>query len=324
MSFEGNTTLKRIFVGNITRPAGGGSSTPLALPRTGVLARLYVNIAGAIAGVVAGPNALGMAAVVNRCRVTAQGGQDLINVSGEGYHYLYRRCIDSGRDPIADQTAYNVVAVAPFDVSMIFPIQVNMRDHAGLFNLQNEQTLVTVNLDWRLDTALSAAGVVSATTQVFADIFTLPDNPKDRPDMSFIHQVLEDQNTIAGAGQVPYEWPRGSIYLRQLHGLGIAQAGADGWTSYQVKRNESDVIVDDQSPLIASKAYGLIHQGLSRFPGTFQWSGVDYSGLGSYGLARDTIDSSRLTNIKTFVAASGAGTLYSVRDTLLDLKHAAA
>lgn len=320
--FEGNTTLKRIFVGNITRPTGGGVSTPLALPRTGILSRLWINYTGSISGTLSAPNAGGMASIVNRVRVTAQGGQDLFNMSGLGYHYLYRPFIDLSRDVLQSASPFAAVTATTFDVSMVLPIQVNSRDHAGLFMLQNEQTLVTVNLDNLADGSVATGATVTATIKVYADIFTVPPVAADWPDMSLIHQVLEDQLIVSGSGNVIYEWPRGSIYLRMLHGLGVAQAGSDLWSAYQIKRNESDIIYDVQDTTEEDKTWSFIHgTQAARKPGLFNWSGLDWSGLGSYGMARDTLDSHRLTNMKTAVTATGAGTLISVRDTLLDTKN---
>lgn len=321
MSFEGNTTLKKIFCGTITRNTGGGVSTPLQLPRTGILARLHLLITGSVSGTLSAPNALGMASIVNRMRVTAQGGQDMFNLSGAGYHYLYRPFVDVGGDPTNSQSAYAAVTATSYNISAVLPFQVNRRDQVGLFMLQNEQTLVTVNLDWLADASVATGATVTGTAKVYAEVFTVPASAKDWPDLSFVHQVLEDQLTVSGSGIVTYEWPRGNIYLRMLHGLGFAQSGSDGWSTYQLKRNESDVISDFQDTALADSQYNLDHFGLARKAGTFYWSGIDESGLGAYGMARDTIDSRRLTNIKSFVNATGAGTLYSVRDTLLDLKQ---
>jgi hypothetical protein len=322
MSFEGNTTLKRIFVGNITRPVGGGVATPLALPRTGILARIWIDTTGSIAGSLSNANAGGMASLINRVRVTAQGGQDLFNMSGLGYHYLYRPMNDLQRDILQTSSPFAAVTATTFDVSMVLPLQVNMRDHAGLFMLQNEQTLVTINLDYLADATAATGATVTQTTKVYADIFTVPPTAADWPDMSLVHQVLEDQLVVSGAGNVIYEWPRGSIYLRMGHGLGINQSGSDYFTSYQIKRNESDIIYDVQDTVIEDKTWTFIHgTAAARKAGVFGWEGLGWSGLGSYGMARDTLDSHRLTNMKTSVVASAASTLYSVRDTLLDTKN---
>lgn len=317
MSFEGNTTLKTVYIGTITRPTGGGVATPLNLPRTGILARLFLDITGSIAGSLSNPHAGGMAAIINRARVTAQGGQDLFNLSGLGYHYLYRPFIDFGRDILSSASPYAAVTATTFDVSMLFPIQVNGRDPAGLFMLQNEQTLVQIALDWTADATVATGATVTATAKVYADLFTVPPDPRDWPDVGLIHQVQEDQLVVSGSGDQIYEWPRGSIYLRMIHGAGIAQSGSDAWSKALVRRNESDIILDYEDTVIADKRWELDHYALARKPGVIAWDGLGYSGLGSYGLARDTVNTRNLTNIKSTVTFTGASTLYSVRDTLL-------
>ena len=317
--FFGNSTLKRLYVGTITKPSGGGVSAPLPLPRTGILAKIWLIITGTVSGTVTTPDAGGFAKVINRCRVVAQGGQDMINVSGMGYHYLYRRMIDIGRDILASQSAYAAVTATTFNVSMQLPIQVNPNDEAGLFNLQTEDTLVQVNLDWFPDASLVTAGgaTYTATAKVYIDVYTVPTDPAAMPDLSLVHQVLEDSRSEAAAGVATYEWPRGSIYLRMLHGAGIAQSGSDAWSAFQVVRNESDVILDYPDTSIMDQVHGNQHGTLTRFPGVAYWAGLDESGFGSFGAAGNVIDSSKLTNIKTRVTLTGATTLYAVRDTLL-------
>lgn len=321
--FFSHSTLKRVYVGTITKPTGGGVSAPLNLPRTGVLARIILIIKGTVTGTVTTATAGGFAAVVNRCRVVVQGAQDMVNVSGMGYHYLLRRHIDLGRDVISSQSAYAAVTATTFNTSMVLPIQVNPNDEAGLFNLQTEETLVQVNLDWLPDATLVSVGgaTYTATAKVYAEIYSLPVVKEYQPNLAWIHQIQEDSRSVAGAGLEQYDWPRGSLYLRTFFGGGINQSGSDLWDTFQVVRNESDVILDYSDTDIMDMVYSGHHLGLTRFPGVVYWAGLDESGFASYGSAGGVIDSSQLTNLKAKIHFTGAGTLYVMRDTLLPISQ---
>ena len=83
MSFQQYTRRKLIPLGAKAK----GASNPLQwdVPKTGLLASIYLNITGAVAGSLSGPNALGMASIVRNVRVITNSGIDLINISGAGY-----------------------------------------------------------------------------------------------------------------------------------------------------------------------------------------------------------------------------------------------
>ena len=62
---------------------------------------------------------------------------------------------------------------------------------------------------------------------------------------------------------------------------------------------------------------------MQRIPGTVLWDLMGSSGLGMYDKTRDTIDSSKLTDLATVVQASAAGNLVTVRRQLVQLGAAA-
>src|SRR5215831_15280750 len=126
--FAVNTRRKVLpLTGAVTRPVGGGTFGPLTLPKTGLLARLYLALRGNIAGTLTVPNALGMASMISRVRVVANSGLDIFNVSGSGYNYLLRNALESEYiDPVGQSTATTAVAAGAFNLDMVIPIAVNM------------------------------------------------------------------------------------------------------------------------------------------------------------------------------------------------------
>jgi|SRR5215471_3434957 len=318
--FAVNTRRKILpLTGVITRPVGGGTYGPFTLPKTGLLARLYLALRGTIAGTLTVPNALGNASLISRVRVVANSGLDLYNVSGAGYHYLLRNALESEYiDPVSQSTATSAVTATTFNLDMVIPIAVNMRDPSGLIMLQNEQTIVNLYIDWLADASVATGATVTLTTgDLFMEVFTVPPDPQDWPNINIVHQCLEDQQAVPAAGDFIYNWPRGNTYLQMLHGLGIGAAGADGFSRANIRVNQSDYL-QNTPPDYLDIEYRLM-RGRARPLGSIFYDLAATSGLGCYALARDLVNSALVTDLATVITATGGGTLYTVRRQLLTL-----
>lgn len=319
--FAVNTRRKILpLTSAITRPVGGGTFGPLTLPKTGLLARIYLAIRGTVTGTVTGPNALGMASIISRVRLTVNSGIDIFNVSGAGYFYLLRNSLESEYiDPVGQSTGTVAVTATTFNLDMIIPVALNMRDTTGLIMLQNEQTIVNLAIDWTADSIVATGvPVVALTTgDAFLEIFTVPPDPKDWPPLNVIHQVLEDQQSVAGAGDFPYYWPRGNTYAQIMHGFGIGAAGADSFSKFAVRVNQSDYL--QSSPVDFLDMEYRLAKGRARPAGSIFVDLLATSGLGCYGLTRDMFNSALVTDLASVVTTTGAGTLFTVRRQLVVL-----
>lgn len=318
--FAVNTRRKILpLSGAITRPVGGGTFGPYTLPKTGLLARLYLALRGNIAGTLTTPNALGNASMITRVRVVANSGLDIFNVSGAGYNYLLRNALESEYiDPAGQSTATSAVTAAAFNLDMVIPIAVNMRDPSGLLMLQNEQTIVNLYIDWLADASVATGATVTLTTgDLFMEVFTVPPDPQDWPNLNIVHQCLEDQQQVPGAGDFPYNWPRGNTYMQILHGFGIGAAGTDNFSKLALRVNQSDYL-QNTPPDFLDLEFRLM-RGRARPAGGVFIDLAASSGLGCYALARDLLNSALVTDLATVVTATGAGTLYTVRRQLLTL-----
>ena len=70
--FAVNTRRKVLpLQSTITYPAGGGTFGPLTLPKTGLLARMFLALRGTVGGTVNAANALGFASALTRTRLQA-------------------------------------------------------------------------------------------------------------------------------------------------------------------------------------------------------------------------------------------------------------
>src|SRR5262249_40569743 len=153
-------------------------------------------------------------------------------VSGAGYHYLYRDLLDSEYINCFPQSdARSAVANGAATLDMILPLMLNPRDTPGVILAQNEETILTLWINWLADASVGTGVSVTGFARPYIEVFTVPDSMQDWPRLDVAHVIQEDRQTVAGAGSYRYAWPRGNIYLRTIHGLGIGAAGADNFTT---------------------------------------------------------------------------------------------
>jgi|SRR5215472_14365899 len=318
--FAVNTRRKILpLTSQLTRPVGGGTFGPLTLPKTGLLARMFLALRGSVAGTLTTPNSLGFSSILSRTRVQANSGIDIFNVSGAGYFYLLRNALESEYiDPLGQTNGTTAVTATTFTLDEMIPLALNMRDTTGLIMLQNEQTIVNLYLDWLADTSVASGATVTLTTgDLFLEVFTVPPDPKDWPPLNVIHQCLEDQQQIAAAGDFPYYWPRGNTYLQIMHGAGIGAAGADSFNRFAVRVNQSDYL--QSTPVDYLDMEYRLQKGRARPLGGVFVDLLASSGLGCYGLTRDMFNSALVTDLASVITATGAATLYTVRRQLVVL-----
>ena len=318
--FAVNTRRKVLpLTGAITRPVGGGTFGPLTLPKTGLLARVYLALRGSASGTITAPNALGFSSIISRLRIQANSGIDIFNVSGAGYHYLLRNSLESEYiDPVGQSNGTTAVSATTFNLDAIIPIALNMRDPTGLIMLQNEQTIVNLFIDWLADASVGTGATITLSTgDAFLEVFTVPPDPKDWPPLNVIHQCLEDQQQIAASGDFPYYWPRGNTYVGIYHGAGIGAAGSDLFNRFAVRVNQSDYL--QNTPVDFLDMEYRLQKGRARPAGGMFVDLLATSGLGCYGLARDMFNSALVTDLASVITATGAATLYTVRRQLVVL-----
>jgi len=320
MPFNGNTRQKFIPLDTMPKPTGGGIVSR-QLPKTGFLGRLWLRISGTVAGSLSAPNALGMASVVRRVRLAANSGIDIFSVSGAGYHYLLREIIDVGYvDPFGQSNARSAVTATTFNLDMVIPIMLNLKDPLGLLMLQNEQTILTLTVEFEADATVATGATVMANVYPRMELFTVPPDKKDWPPLGTIHQILEDTQTVAAAGDFVYNVPRGNTVLQLAHGLGIGASGADGFNLYRLRAQQSEYLY--QAAPADLDMEQRFYRGRARPAGAILVDWLATSGLGVYGLTRDAFDTSKVTDFASIITASGAGTLYTVRRQLVGLRAA--
>jgi hypothetical protein len=318
MAFTDATRRKIVKLPDLVRPTGGGSVS-INLPKTGLLSKVLLRINATAAGTLSVLNPLGLASIISRVRLSINSGIDLVNISGPGYFYLLSEMLESEYFNAVTQTNGRdaVVNTANRNLDIVLPIAINNRDPIGLVMLQNEQTLLTLTIEFLADASVATGATVTATVTPFLELFTVPFSPKDYPPLNVLHQILEESQVVAGAGEVTYNIPRGNTYLQLAHGVGMAQSGADSWTTFRQRINQSEFILD-WTPGYCDMEHRYL-RGRARSLGTIFVDMLATSGLGNYGLSRDLFDSAEVTDFAHVIQATGATTLYTVRRQLVKL-----
>lgn len=318
MAFNTATRQKLYGLPAKTKPSGGGVIS-WDIPKTGILSKIFLDIKATVSGTLSSPNALGVSSIVKNVRLTLNSGVDLFNVSGPGYAYLLQEVLGSGYFLATGQNqGRTAVSASTFNLDMIIPVMINDRDPLGGVNLQNEQTLATLSIEFESDSNVATGATVTATVNPLVEIFTMPLRAEDRPPFDVLHSILEERQTVSGAGQVDYVVPRGNTYLALLHGLGLGASGSDAFNNVDLVINQADYIYKDLAPA----DFDLLHRfryGRARPAGGIFFDFLASSGFGSYGSGRDVINSALVTDLRTRITATGAGTLFTVRRQLVQL-----
>lgn len=301
-------------LGTITKIAGqSGQLTPIEVPRVGLAQGIQLIISTTVAGTIGTPNPLGMAGLIESVRVNVNSGQDLYNVSGVGYSHLLDYGIDSQYFQAMGAT-YNqgksAVSAATFRLDMWIPLAYNILDPRGLFNLQSETSTVQIFVTVASDATMASGGAtVTATVTPYLYYFSIP-TPNFEP-LPVVHQIVEDQVTIAAAGDYDYQPLRGQIYLQVWHGATIDQTPTDDFNRFRVIVGSNDYWKDFGTPALDTEFHRLT--GQNRPAGVILQDYAGSSGLGTFGSDRDFFDTWGVTSYIHRITFTGAATLRTIR-----------
>lgn len=321
-TFQQSTRLKYVNVTTLTKPVGGGI-TQIDIPKSGLLHRLYLRISVTTAGALSVLNPYGISAAIRRVRLTLNSGIDLINISGPGYHWLLRDMVDNFLDVSAQSTARNAILTATtYNLDMVLPVSLNAKDAIGLVMLQNEETLATLVIDWESDANLATGMTLTGTCTPMMAVFEVPQDPRSYPDLSVLQQIIEDSVAVPAGADYTYNWQRGATYLGTYH---LMQA--NGFTRAVLRAQQSMILADLDAGRMVALQNSINERDLTLSGGAitgsdkrifWDFSGTD--GLGMFGVGRDVIDSSRLTDLATVITPAGVATLTTVRRQLIRVR----
>lgn len=223
-------------------------------------------------------------------------------------------------------------AVAPgtdntFRMVVDLPITLNDREPAGIILLQNEETQVTVNINFGTvnDLCPASAGYTFAVSNIvvtpMVETFSIPAFKEGFPDISILKLVHEQNQNVAGAGIETVKLPTGTIYRKLIFyvtdaaGAGVPDGTFTG--DFEMNFNQADTPYRI-SPRILS-AINQEHYGTELPQGLFALD-FTYQGMPNYGGTRDYIDSEKLSEMWLRISMAAAGRITIVSEQLARLR----
>lgn len=336
-----------------TLPAVAGaenSTVQITLPKVRLLSKIRLMFSASLNMVHAANNTFTAAPFapfnfVRNVRVEANNGFTPFNLSGMGAYLLnltrstaetlipvvganaaasrMRNRLGTAADTAANGGADNVV-----NFMLDLPLTLNDRDPVGLILAQNEETVITVTIDFAdADVIFGAAagftGTISNVT-VFPMIetFSIPAIPEAFPDLSILKICQEKNEAIAGAGVATMKLPVGMTYRKMILYLTDANGGvADAAVvnDIEIVLNQADTPYRIRPAMLASINSEQYGQALPTGVWVFDFT---YQGLANYGGIRDYVDTERLTEFWVRLNAAAAGNLLAVYECTSKLRTA--
>ena len=305
-----------------------------AIPRTGYLARIHNHFSGTITVTLGGGSAtldtLGPWNALNRVRLQANSGTDIFNTSGYGA-YLSNVAFGPGKNNQPDGSGLQTdlsnaaqVYAAPnstgaWEFGHTIPVAVNDMSELGLIMLQNEVTSVTLALEYAsavysttgaqapLLVTGAATATLTGTITPLLETFSVPVDPTARPDISWIHQILEVTQSIAAVGDFTVNLVRENMYLGLLCYmiLNNARNGTD-LDRLRLVLNASDTPYD----LYKKNALQLQRYRYGRdFPLGAYFLDMFYQGIPGLGDERDILNGKATSELQLIPTVNSAATL---------------
>lgn len=206
------------------------------------------------------------------------------------------------------------------------PVNVNDRDPIGMILLQNEETVVTVTVDFADVEGLAPAtsGYTFAVSNIkvtpMVETFSLPVARDAQPDISVLKLVHSTTQTISGSGVQTLALPVGNTYRKlavYIEDSSGGESDADISGNFELVMNQADIPYNIKPSVLAAinqeQFDTILPQGLYVFD-------FSYQGLSGYGGSRDFIDTERLTEFWFRFNASAAGRITAIYETLSRLR----
>lgn len=339
MSFNQATRQSFIQLGNgLTYSANGVSS--IQLPQVGFLAKIIIPIAiayttaatGTYVNITTGLNFTPYG-LVRRVILRTNEGAEIYNTSGMG-NYLVQRTLRTAtdvRNPLTSANSTNA-ANAVFQIpatmttstaytqqfALVIPVAWGDSLAAGLILLQNPTTRLTLEIQWgdlsvddfTLGGTTPALSVTSVTATPMMEVYNLPANTNDYPDLSMLHVILEDTTPIVSTGDFTYRPPLGNLYLNVIHqfinnSAAMVPANFSKYSLNYAQTQTAYTITPQQQGVYQRYRNG----GIDMPDGVVQW-GFDYgTGFPEIGNMRDVVDTSRLTDLSIISTINTSVTL---------------
>lgn len=278
------------------------STLTFNLPKSRLLSNIYVSVkySGLEVGQIEG---------IRRVSLDLNNGFAPFVVSGSDI-YLYN---------MVDSHAHNHEAWAhPEDENTFnfkLPVTTNDRDPIGLILLQNDQTNVTLTIDF------ANIEATSASIEVMTETFSVPAVGEAMPDLSVLKLVNGRTDSLPSAGQQVIRLSTGTIYRKIMFKL----TDADGNPMQVTDINSNIEIVFNQADInysVSATMLRILNEkvlGMKLPDGVFMFDFSNGGGMPNYGGTRDFIDTANLTEFWIRFSTGKVGKCQIITETLARL-----
>ena len=301
------------------------TSTPntvqFTLPKARLLAGLYLKIKATFPDGTSIPNhAINRHKLIRRISLDLNNGFAPFVVSG--VECAAYNIVDLHSKNILDEWLCDTDNEKYIRYNYHLPVTTNPRDPIGLILLQNDQTNVTLNIDFGLASEFGCgAEPTKIEVKVMAETFSIPANANAYPDLSVLKLVNGRKDSLASEGQQVIKLTTGTIYRKLIFMLtdvdGNAMTDADISSNIELVFNQADVnysISADMLRELNAKQLGCyLPDGMFVFD--FSSSGA----LTNLGGTRDFIDTANLTEFWVRFSTAKKGKCEIITETLARL-----
>lgn len=203
----------------------------------------------------------------------------------------------------------------------------NRRDPIGLILLQNDQTNVTLSIDFGMGSEMIdgadgfTADLKDVVVEVMLETFSIPSNANAFPDLSVLKMVNGRKDSLPTAGQQIIKLSTGQIYrkimFRLLDENGVPMSLDDLTSNIDIVFNQADVNYSVSPELL--RLYNQRMLGYQLPDGMFVFDFSNSGGFTNMGGSRDYIDSANLTEMWLRFNTNKRGKCEIVTETLARL-----
>lgn len=319
-----------------------GETVQFDVPKINLLSKIRLLVTGKINAKHAtatsfNPDPFAPFSLIRRVSVDLNNGFSPFVLSGEEV-YMYNLIrhdaatmarSESGRGKVVMGTkasaggADNVVS---FMVDL--PLTLNDRDPVGLVIAQNQETTITITVDFANDANVisdKAAGFTfnlsNLKVEPMVESFTVPPIAEAFPDISVLKLVQASREAISGPGQHHVDLPTGYTYRKMIfyvtddQGKGVEDTDLTG--NLEIVLNQADVPYRITATHLAKINHEMFGTPLPKGMYAFDFS---YQGISNMGGARDYFDTERLTEFWLRFNATTKGNIKVVYEVLSRLK----
>lgn len=338
------TTRQKMQVTPVKTGAGSalGESVQFDLPKINLTSKIRVLITAQVKASHATlanfkPHPFAPYNLIRRILVDLNTGFNPFSVTGTEL-YMYSLLRDnavvmqrqeSGRGKVVMGTkASPTGAINEISLLVDLPMTLNDRDPVGLVVTQNQETTVSVNIDFANDAKiLSADGsgltldVTNIKVEPLVESFSIPPIAEAFPDISVLKLVQATRASISGPGQHYVALPTGYTYRKLMflvvdeNGKGVIDSALPG--NIEIVLNQADNpyrITSNHLAKINHEQFGVtLPDGMYAFD-------FSYQGIANMGGARDYFDTERLTEFWLRFNTAAKGDVYVVYEMLSRLK----